>query len=319
MLSRSVAFAMNVKNSSQMPMKSHTLRQLASIAVLTLALALLGAPAASRADIIYVGNYNSYYIEKYDTGTGTDLGTLAQVTRPNGMAFDSAGNLYVVSWGTFTITKITPSGVASVLGTGAAGGTCLAFDSAGNLYAGDVLDNTIEKFTPGGVGSVFASTGLNYPSGLAFDKAGNLYVANANGNSIEKFTPAGVGSVFASTGLNRPIGLTFDKAGNLYAANYFGGSIEKFTPAGVGSVYGTVKLDPAGIAFDSAGNLFVADELAGPGLSNITKTPLGGGVGSVFTTSNISEPIYIAVIPEPSAIALLGLGLLGLLACRRRT
>jgi DNA-binding beta-propeller fold protein YncE len=44
----------------------------------------------------------------------------------------------------------------------------LAFDSAGNLYAANYGGNTIEKFTPGGVGSVFANTGLSNPTFLAF-------------------------------------------------------------------------------------------------------------------------------------------------------
>ena len=83
------------------------------------------------------------------------------------------------------------------------------------------LSNTIQAFTPGGVGSVFASAGLNGPTGLAFDSAGNLYAANDAGSNILQFTPGGVGSIFASTGLTRPYGLAFDSAGNLYAANYF--------------------------------------------------------------------------------------------------
>jgi hypothetical protein len=50
----------------------------------------------------------------------------------------------------------------------------LAFGSAGNLYAANYADNTIEKFTSGGVGSVFANTGLSFPFGVAFGSAGNL-------------------------------------------------------------------------------------------------------------------------------------------------
>ena len=74
----------------------------------------------------------------------------------------------------------------------------LAFDSAGNLFVAGFNDHMIEKFTPDGVGSIFAdaSDGLRQPHGLAFDSAGNLYVAN-DSSTIEKFTPDGVGSVFA--------------------------------------------------------------------------------------------------------------------------
>jgi DNA-binding beta-propeller fold protein YncE len=115
------------------------------------------------------------------------------------------------------------------------------------------VDNTIVKFTPGGVGSVFASDGLNEPTGLAFDSAGNLYAANVGDDTIEKFTPDGVGSVFANSGVAFPEALAFDSAGNLYVANL--ATIAKFTPAGVGSVFASSGLSqPMGLAFtDDAG------------------------------------------------------------------
>lgn len=80
----------------------------------------------------------------------------------------------------------------------------LAFDSAGNLYAANSITDTVEKFTPGGTGSTFAGSGLNFPVGLAFDSAGNLYVANSVGDNIEIFSSTtGVGSVFFG-GLSEP-------------------------------------------------------------------------------------------------------------------
>jgi sugar lactone lactonase YvrE len=98
-----------------------------------LGLLLLAGPSTSCADILYVSNYDTGpggngWVNKFDTATGTDLGTFAAVNAPQGLAFDSAGNLYVASWG----------------------------------------NNTVEKFTPDGVGSVFASTGLSLPTALAF-------------------------------------------------------------------------------------------------------------------------------------------------------
>jgi DNA-binding beta-propeller fold protein YncE len=74
----------------------------------------------------------------------------------------------------------------------------LAFDSAGNLFVSNYLGNTVTKITPDGVSSLFASTGLNRPAAIAFDPGGDLYVMNRAASNIEKFTPAGVGSVAAS-------------------------------------------------------------------------------------------------------------------------
>jgi DNA-binding beta-propeller fold protein YncE len=45
----------------------------------------------------------------------------------------------------------------------------LAFDSAGNLYVANHGNNTIEEFGTNGVGSLFADTGLDDPTFLAVE------------------------------------------------------------------------------------------------------------------------------------------------------
>jgi hypothetical protein len=130
-----------------------------------------------------------------------------------------------------------------------------------------------------------SANGLTSPDGLAFDSAGNLFVSSSDFNTIRKFTPGGAGSLFAS-GLSGPIGLAFDSAGNLYSANlgpydgqnFKNGYIEKFTPSGTGSTFAS---DP--------------------------------GDGSV-----LAAPEFIAIIPEPSILAMLGSGLVSLLFLARR-
>jgi drug/metabolite transporter (DMT)-like permease len=67
---------------------------------------------------------------------------------------------------------------------------------------------------------------------------------------------------------------------------------------------------PSGLAFDSLGNLFVANQGNGT-IEDITP----GGVGSVFA-SGLHGPTYLAFIPEPSAWALAGVGLVMLLSMR---
>jgi hypothetical protein len=136
----------------------------------------------------------------------------AGVSVPQGLAFDSAGNLYASNAGSDTITKFTPNGVGTLFANTLAYPQGLAFDHAGNLYVADRNSDTIQKFTPGGAGSVFANTGLRNPNGLAFDAAGNLYATNAATNTIEKFTPAGVGTLFANSGLNLPTFTAFAPA-----------------------------------------------------------------------------------------------------------
>ena len=139
---------------------------------------MLAAPV--RADILYVSEYGFHSIVRYPSGGGgsTFGNSAGRLSEPQGIAFDSVGNLYAAHFG--TIEKLTPGGVGSVFAsTGSYDPQGIAFDSAGNLYAANSgpVPYTIFKFTPGGVRSVFVSSGLNNPYGLAFDSAGNLYVA----------------------------------------------------------------------------------------------------------------------------------------------
>jgi sugar lactone lactonase YvrE len=90
----------------------------------------------------------------------------------------------------------------------------LAFDSAGNLFvstAGNGGSDTILKFTPGGAETTFAGD-LTNPRGIVFDTLGNLFVAEfLPVGDILKITPDGMETIFA-TGLIRPQFLTFGPA-----------------------------------------------------------------------------------------------------------
>src|SRR6201993_150516 len=90
----------------------------------------------------------------------------------------SAQNLFAVDYG--IIDEFTPNGVRSTFASGLNNPLGLAFDSAGNLFVADTGhyagEGAIYKFTPTGVRTPFAS-GLNSPLALAFDGQGNLFVA----------------------------------------------------------------------------------------------------------------------------------------------
>jgi hypothetical protein len=154
---------------------------------------------------------------------GTTGDNLLQASQ--GLAFDSAGNLYAADSGAQTIYKFAPNGTRTIFvglsafapGAYPAG---LTFDSTGNLFVSteciapffcDPGSDTILKFTPIGAESTFA-TGLTTPRGMAFDSSGNLFVAEANpipDGDILKYPPGGGSPTVFASGFGRPEYLTF--------------------------------------------------------------------------------------------------------------
>jgi streptogramin lyase len=196
-----------------------------------------------------------------DDGTGS----AARFWNPQGVAVDSAGNVYVADVGSDTIRKVTPAGVVTTL-AGLAG-------------------------SPGSADGTGSAAQFNGPAGVAVDSAGNVYVADTGNSTIREVTPAGGVSTLAGlagsagsangTGTNasfkNPRGVAVDSAGNLYVAEYLNDTIRKMTPVGTnwvvttlagwaqsaGSADGTgsaARFDfPQQAAVDSAGNVYVTD------------------------------------------------------------
>ena len=282
------------------------------LASLAFAALLIMTSGSAGADTIYVSNIGDSSVRTVDQNGAVSFFADNGFNYPSGLAFDGAGNLYASSFYGDQIKVFSPSGSATVFASVDDGGEGLAFDRTDNLYLANLLDNTIVKFAPDGTRSVFAdaSDGLSGPDGLAIDSAGNLYVANFYNNNIVKLTSDGTASVFANTGMNGPMGMAFDSSDNLYVANLNSAQILKFTSAGIGSSFGTGQYSlsaPEGIAFDSVGDLYVASHNNN---AIIKFTP--DGVGSVFA-SGLSGPSFIAIVPEPSPLMLLVVGILGAL------
>ena len=228
-------------------------------------------------------------------GTGTygapttGPATSSKLESPQGVAVDSAGNLYVSSTDSHRVVKIDTGGNLSFFaGTGLPGsptpGTAtssklnsprdLAVDSVGNVYISDSDNNRIVKVTPGGTLSIFAGTGsfgaptagpatssaLGYPSGIAVDSADNVYLADAYNSMIEKVTPGGTLSIFAGTGT-------------------FGAPTE-------GPARDSDLGSPSGVAVDSAGNVYISDS----GNNLIEKIDTDGNLSIIAGTGSFGDP-----------------------------
>jgi sugar lactone lactonase YvrE len=197
------------------------------------------------------------------------------LTEPWDLAFDSAGNLFVVDYdrgglfGEAAIYKITPHGARTTFASGLSYPSDLAPDKAGNLFVADYDHGIIYEYKPNGSRGTFAS-GLYHPVGPAFDSLGNLFVADNNiGNihqgGIYEYKPNGSRATFAVLGpSDRPTDLAFDNTGNLFVADR-GGNIYKYDLGGVlrrqgvRTTFGSVPNSAQSLAWDNAGNLLVVN------------------------------------------------------------
>jgi DNA-binding beta-propeller fold protein YncE len=206
------------------------------------------------------------------------------LSSPVGLAFDSAGNLFVANAGTNSILKFTPEGVRTTFASDLADPAGLAFDSTGNLFVaagrsdGFSRPGEIYKFTPGGVRTTFAS-GLYSPIALAFNRTGKLFVADLGGYydtifgaAVYKFTPSGRRSTVAASENDKrhrhnrhrhnrhrhsqvrviPSALAIDSADNLFVADLVSGNILKFSPGGVRTTFAAGTF--GAMAFQSSGH-----------------------------------------------------------------
>jgi uncharacterized protein (TIGR03437 family) len=187
--------------------------------------------------------------------------TAAELSRPQGIAVDSSGNVYVADTQNARVRKISGGTITTVAGSGTPG------------YGGD--------------GGPATAAQLNVPVGIAVDTAGNLYIADFTNNRVRKVSGgtittvagsglpgySGDGGPAASAQLNGPTDVAVDSNGNLFITDLnndvvrevSGGNIMTVAGSGLPGVGGdggpaTSALvgNPRGIAVDASDNLYIA-------------------------------------------------------------
>lgn len=171
-------------------------------------------------------------------GSDNGIGDQAKFGNPEGLAVDSAGNIYVADSGNHVIRKITPNyevttfaGIANQRGNEDGNRTdeakfnsphSISIDDANNLYVTDNGNYAIRKISTDGLVTTLAggsdisdlkdgegtSARFISPKGIAIDKSGNLYVAD--NFAIRKVTKEGIVSTLVG-GFNESV----YKGGNL--------------------------------------------------------------------------------------------------------
>jgi uncharacterized protein (TIGR03437 family) len=110
------------------------------------------------------------------TGDGGPA-TSARLNNPQGLAIDSAGNLYIADGGNSRIRMVSAATgvISTVAGSSTAGGF-------------------------GGDGALATKARLNTPKGVAVDSVGNLYIADSFNSRIRLVSPAGIITTVAGNG-----------------------------------------------------------------------------------------------------------------------
>ena len=137
--------------------------------------------------------------------------TSAILRKPQYIAIDRAGNLYISEALGYAIRKIAPDGtITTVAGTGVAtsgpdgaqaaasplaAAEGLALDNNGNLYLAELY---LRKISSSGVLSTIAK--ISGIQGISFDQAGNLYVADSGSSRIRKIDINNTVTTIAGTG-----------------------------------------------------------------------------------------------------------------------
>ena len=141
------------------------------------------------------------------TPDGAKSTFVSGIGNPGDLAFDGAGNLFVVDFPVMAgsggpILKFSPDGTSSTFANGLHGPDALAIDATGNVYvaevtAADASSHAILKFSPNGTKSPFTSAlGAGWDWGLAVDRSGNVFVWN--GHAVLKIDSSASPSTFTS-------------------------------------------------------------------------------------------------------------------------
>jgi hypothetical protein len=258
-----------------------------------------------------------------DFGYGGDGGpaTAAVLNEPEGLAVDTAGDLFIADAGNDVIREVTPAGTIGTV--------------AGTADPDTILGDT-------GDGGPATAAVLDDPTDVAVDGAGDLFISDAVGGRIREVAPGGTITTIAGTGgfgtsgdggpataasFEDPIGVAVDAAGDVFVVDDFADVVREITPAGtISTVAGTIDtggfrgdggpaaaalLDqPSGVAIDRAGNVYIADtandvirEVAPDG----TIDTVAGTAGSPSDTGN-GGPATSATLAFPTSVALDGNG-----------
>lgn len=286
-------------------LSSGTFVHLAAFAILVAALAPMSLRAQTAAQLSALARLGRARAEQAPA-SGVEATTVV-LDEPTGLAFDSAGNLYIADTDANIVREINAAGVIStVAGNGTQGfsgdggpatsaqldsPTGVAVDANGNLYIADTLNNRIREVTGStittiagtgaagysGDGGAATAASLDQPTAIAVDSRGDIYIADTNNNRIREITGTTINTV----------------AGDGQQA--FSGDGGQATAAALDS--------PTGVAVDASFNIYIGDT----GNQRVRMVASASGVISTIAGTGADGftadgPALSAALSDPSGV-----------------
>jgi cysteine-rich repeat protein len=247
---------------------------------------------------------------------GNRPATSIELIRPEGVALDATGNVFVADTWNHRVRRIdvATGAITTVAGAGVDG------------FSGD--------------GGPATGAHLAYPSGVAVDGLGNLFIADAGNNRIRRVDTQGIITTVAGSGtggfsgdggpatsaqLNFPFSVAVDGLGNLFIPDTQNHRIRRVdtqgiitTVAGTGSwgfsgdggpaISAQINF-PYSVAVDTLGNVFIADtsnhRVRRINTGGVIATVAGTGTGGFSGDGGLAT---IAALDSPAGVALDALG-----------
>jgi hypothetical protein len=248
------------------PSTAHLLCAVEQQRVRWLSVSPVNKPREYNGVILLSGFHNVGYITSFAGGSNvTDwdpaCGTNAYFGRPNGIAADSSGNLFVTETSDHFVRRINGTGCVEALagthlqsgsvdghGTSALFGNPggVAVDSNRNVFVADNLYGAIRKVSSTGNVSTVHTDSSRLFKGIAVSTDGNLFVSDGALSQILTIpSTGGTSTVYAGTGISAfvngprltaafqsPVGLVFSSTKGLFVADMLSNAIRVISTSG---------------------------------------------------------------------------------------